>query len=187
MNVVTRSGTNAFHGTVFNFFRNGDMNATNYFSSSHDTLKRNQFGGTIGGPIVKNKLFFFGGYQGTQTRQQTNDITVIIPNQAILNGDWTAWTTKTLPAPFVGNKINPALYNASAVALATKYLPTSTAANGKYVYGPSNPQSENQYIGRIDWNKSEKETIFGRYYITHFNQHGFFNNNLLMTANAPAQ
>jgi hypothetical protein len=183
VNVVTRSGTNAFHGTVFNFFRNGDMNATSYFSTSHDTLKRNQFGGAIGGPIVKDKLFFFGGYQGTQTRQQASNITVIIPTQAMLNGDWTAFEgSKTLPAPFVGNKINPSLYNASAIGITT-YLPVAPTANGKFVYGPPNPQSENQYIGRIDWNKSEKQTVFGRYYITHFTQPGFFNNNLLLTAN----
>lgn len=109
---------------------------------------------------------------------------MFIPNQAILSGDLTAWTTKTLPAPFIGNKISPSLYNASAFALATKYLPTSTAADGKYVYGPSNPQSENEYIGHLDWNKSEKQTVFGRYYITHFKQPGFFDNNLLLTVNA---
>jgi len=66
---VTRSGTNEFHGNVFEFVRNGKLNARNFFASKRDSLKRNQFGGTIGGPVVKDKLFFFGGYQGTKIRQ----------------------------------------------------------------------------------------------------------------------
>src|SRR5581483_7682476 len=101
VNVVTRSGTNAFHGTVFDFLRNNYFNATSYFSN-RDTLKRNQFGGVIGGPIVKNKLFFFGGYQGTIVHQQSNNTKYILPTQAMLNGDWTAFAgSKTLKAPFV--------------------------------------------------------------------------------------
>ena len=58
---VTKSGTNDLHGDLFEFVRNDLFNARQYFAASHSTLKRNQFGGTIGGPIVKNKLFFFGG------------------------------------------------------------------------------------------------------------------------------
>src|SRR5438128_11574998 len=63
VNAVTKSGTNAFHGDVFEFVRNGIFNARNFFATKRDTLKRNQFGGTIGGPIRKDKLFFFAGYQ----------------------------------------------------------------------------------------------------------------------------
>ncbi len=73
VNTVTKSGTNDFHGSLFEFVRNDLLNATNYFArvdpstgkKVHSTLKRNQFGGTAGGPILRNKLFFFGGYQGT--------------------------------------------------------------------------------------------------------------------------
>src|ERR1700756_3257431 len=66
VNAVTKSGTNEFHGDVFEFFRNGALNARNYFATVPDQLKRNQFGGTLGGPILKDKLFFFGSYQGTR-------------------------------------------------------------------------------------------------------------------------
>ena len=182
VNIVTRTGTNAFHGTAFDFLRNNDFNATNYFST-RDTLKRNQFGGVIGGPIVKNKLFFFGGYQGTIVHQQSNNTTYILPTQAVLNGDWTGFTTKSLKAPFVNNRIDPAMYNQSAIALLTKYLPTATDPTGHFLYGPLNPNTEHQVIGRVDWNKSEKQTIFTRYYITHYSQPGFFDNNLLNTSN----
>ena len=187
VNIVTRTGTNAFHGTAFEFLRNNFFNAQNYFwtpGTLGDTLKRNQFGGVIGGPIVKNKLFFFGGYQGTIVHQQSANTKYILPTQAILNGDWTAFEgTKTLKAPFVGNKISPTAYNQSAVQLATKYLPLATASNGVLLFGPPNPTTENQVIGRVDWNKSDKQSLFGRYYITHYFQQGFFNNNLLNTTN----
>jgi Carboxypeptidase regulatory-like domain/TonB dependent receptor-like, beta-barrel len=184
VNVVTRSGTNAFHGTVFDFLRNNYFNATNYFSSK-DTLKRNQFGGVIGGPIVRNKLFFFAGYQGTIAHQQSNSTTYILPTAAMIqNGDWTAFEgSKHLKAPFVNNTINPAMYNPAALQLVTQYLPQATAANGHYLYGPPNPTTEHQVIGRIDWNKSEKQQVFVRYYITHYLQQGFFSNNLLNTSN----
>ena len=185
VNIVTRSGTNAFHGTAFEFLRNNFFNALNYFSP-HDTLKRNQFGGVIGGPIVKNKLFFFAGYQGTIVHQQSLSTTYILPTQAMLNGDWTAYATmngKTLKGAYAGNTISPASYNSAALQLVTKYLPLATAANGHLQYGPPNPNTEHQIIGRVDWNRSETQSLFVRYYITHYFQQGFFNNNLLNTVN----
>ena len=76
VNVVTKSGTNAFHGTLFEFFRNSDLNANDFFynrdnpasKTTKQVLKQNQFGGSFGGPIKKDKLFFFGSYQGTRQR-----------------------------------------------------------------------------------------------------------------------
>src|SRR5207302_5865646 len=68
VSAVVKSGTNDYHGDAFEFFRNGKMNARNFFAPRRDTLKRNQYGGTLGGPILKNKLFFFTGYQGTKSR-----------------------------------------------------------------------------------------------------------------------
>src|SRR5947209_2991391 len=65
VSLVTKSGTNDLHGDLFEFVRNGSFNARNAFAAERDTIKRNQFGGTVGAPIVKNKIFFFAGYQGT--------------------------------------------------------------------------------------------------------------------------
>jgi hypothetical protein len=196
VNVVTASGGNAFHGTLFDFFRNGALNATNYFSTSKDSLKRNQFGGTIGGPIIKNKLFFFFGYQGTQTRQQSASTKAYVPTKAMLNGDFSAFDgagcqtsgkAKVLrnPAtgqPYQNNQIDPSTFNSSALAF-LKYMPVATNPCGQVSFGAPNPQSENQYIGRVDWNMSEKQSLFVRYFNTHFNQPGFFGGNLLNTAN----
>src|ERR1700723_3324038 len=67
INVITKSGTNSFHGNVFEFVRNTDLDARNFFSPTRGAFDQNQFGGTIGGPIGKNTIFFFGDYQGTRT------------------------------------------------------------------------------------------------------------------------
>src|SRR5438309_5707370 len=89
VSLVTKSGTNEFHGNLFEFVRNGKFNARNAFATKRDTIKRNQYGGTLGGPIMKNKVFFFGGYQGTTIRQDPADIVTFIPNAAMMAGDFT--------------------------------------------------------------------------------------------------
>src|SRR5215467_6718068 len=89
VNVVTKSGSNGFHGDLFEFLRNYHMNARNFFAASRDSLKRNQFGGTAGGKIIRDKLFFFGGYQGTINRSNPPEFTTFIPTQAMLNGDFS--------------------------------------------------------------------------------------------------
>src|SRR6266571_2451025 len=89
ISLVTKSGTNEFHGDVFEFVRNGIFNARNAFAVKRDTLKRNQFGGVIGGPIKKDKLFFFGGYQRTSLRSDPVQNTAFIPSVDMLNGDFT--------------------------------------------------------------------------------------------------
>src|SRR5690242_16708546 len=87
VSAVTKSGTNQFHGDLFEFVRNDLFNARNYFAVSHSTLKRNQFGGTIGGPIKRDKLFFFTGYQGTTLRSDPADTRQYVPTAAMLAGD----------------------------------------------------------------------------------------------------
>src|SRR5437667_3534640 len=117
ISLVTKSGTNDFHGDLFEFVRNGIFNARNAFPSTRDTLKRNQFGGTVGGPIMKNRLFFFGGYQGTTRRQDPADTVTYVPTAAMLSGDFTAFASPAcnggrpvqLKGPFVNNQVSPAL------------------------------------------------------------------------------
>src|SRR5690242_10434974 len=86
---ITKSGTNNFHGDVFEFLRNGDLNARNFFAPARDTLKRNQWGGTIGGPIRKDKLFFFAGYQRTSLRSDPPQSFAYVPTPDVLAGDFT--------------------------------------------------------------------------------------------------
>src|SRR5438552_6407900 len=117
VSLVTKSGTNEIHGDLFEFVRNGIFNARNAFATKRDTIKRNQFGGTIGGPIMKNKLFLFGAYQGTTIRQDPTSLIATVPTAAMYAGDFTAIASPacnagqqiTLRAPFVNNRIDPAL------------------------------------------------------------------------------
>src|SRR5438128_6549560 len=119
VNAVTRSGSNEFHGDVFEFVRNGIFNARDAFATKRDTLKRNQFGGVIGGAVLKNKLFFFAGYQGTKVRQDPPDTLGFVPAAAMFAGDFTTFASPacntgrqmTLRAPFVNNRIDPALFS----------------------------------------------------------------------------
>ncbi len=82
INVITKSGTNQFHGDVFEFLRNTDLDARNYFSPTRGTFIQNQFGGTAGGPIVRNKVFFFSDYQGTRQIQGTDTGLIPVPSLA---------------------------------------------------------------------------------------------------------
>src|SRR5262249_7462429 len=118
VNAVTKAGTNEFHGNMFEFARNGVFNARNFFAPRRDTLKRNQFGGVVGGPITKDKLFFFGGYQGTLLRSDPPTSIAYVPTSAMLAGDFSAVASPvcnggrqiTLAAAqgFVNNQISPA-------------------------------------------------------------------------------
>jgi hypothetical protein len=186
VNVVTKSGTNAFHGSAFDFVRHYGMNARNYFADDTDGLKRNQFGGAIGGPILKNKLFFYGGYQGTYESVAPAANIARVPTQAVLQGDFTAITAPTcnggrqinLKAPFVNNKVSPSSVSPVALKFAT-YLPVSADPCGKVTYSIPNDNHEHQFEGRTDWQKSSRHSIFGRYFITDFNHAPVFDGNLL--------
>ncbi len=80
INVITKSGTNAFHGDVFEFVRNTSLDARNYFSPTRGAFDQNQFGGTFGGPIRKNRTFFFADYQGTRLTQGVDTGDIAVPN-----------------------------------------------------------------------------------------------------------
>jgi Carboxypeptidase regulatory-like domain len=172
VSLVTKSGTNNFHGDLFEFVRNNIFNGRNAFAATADGIKRNQFGGTLGGPILKNKLFFFSGYQGTTFRQAPSAQTSIVPTAAMAAGDFTAFASPacnggrqiTLRAPFVNNRVNPALLSKAAVRLASRLRSTADPC-GSIKWGV--PVSENDYmiLGRIDYQHSANHSVFGRYLI----------------------
>jgi hypothetical protein len=194
VNVVTKSGTNKLHGSLFEFLRNGATNARNTFAARRDTLNRNQFGGAVGGPILKDKLFFFAGYQGTRVRTAPPTSTFYVPTAAVLAGDFSTMassacgTARTIKDPTTGqpfsptNTIPPARFNSEALALVNKYIPTTTDPCGKILVAIPNPSGEDQGIGRLDWTRSERHNIFGRYFIADFrNPPVFDGKNLLQT------
>ena len=173
--VVTRSGGNAFHGDLFEFLRNdGFGSAREYFSAGASTYKRNQFGGTAGGPIKKNKLFFFGGFQGTTQRASPDNTIVFVPTQAMLNGDFTAFDSaacnrpNALKAPFVNNQISPALLSPPALYISQHILSglahdgLTPNACGQVTYNTPTYENDYQYVAKIDYQVSDKQTLFFR-------------------------
>jgi hypothetical protein len=90
INVITKSGTNQFHGSAFEFLRNTDLDAKTYFNSTRGTLIRNQFGGSAGGPVIKNRVFFFGDYQGTRQTAGLSTGVLNVPSAAQKSGDLSA-------------------------------------------------------------------------------------------------
>ena len=194
---ITASGTNSFHGSVFEYLRNGDLNARNALQPTRDTLKRNQFGGTVGGPVVKNKLFFFFGYQDTITRQDpaANTAATFVPTAAMIQGNFTACPTDLSAAVLAGlptaissqihNNIIPAsLFDPASLKLAA-LLPPTTNGCGSTGFGTITDINENQYVARGDWQTSSKNTLYGRYIRSHFFRppsYDFTPDNILTTA-----
>jgi len=203
VNVVTRSGTNTYHGSAFEFIRNDYINAKNFFSASKDHLHQNQYGGTFGGRIVRDKLFAFAGYQHQHTTQSQPPVSVFVPTAANLLGDFSvtdplsgpnACNTKVvqLKDPYTGallpgNKYaTPPTYNAQALAL-VKYLPKidpaiDTNNCGLVKYSIPLIQSDNQFVTRVDYTINAKNNLYGRYFIDGYQAPAFFSpTNILIT------
>ena len=184
VNAVTKSGTNRFSGNGFEFLRHHRFNAASPFATVgkdgtrvDDGLKRNQFGGTFGGPVVKDKLFFFGAYQGTALRQRPNSNVAFVPTAAMLAGDFTDFTSPAcnggrqvaLRAPYVNNRINPALYSPAALNLA-KRLPSTTDPCGLITFDVVSNRDEAQPIVRVDYQLGMGHSLFGRYMASRYTQ-----------------
>jgi hypothetical protein len=192
--VVTKSGTNQFHGDAFEFVRNGDFDARDFYAATQDTLRQNQFGGTIGGPVKKDKLFGFFGYQGTRIRTAPPSNIAHVPTQAVLSGDWSEIESATCQssgvartiinpatsAPYANDYVDPSLYNQQALNM-LKYVPTSSDPCGELTYAIPMPQREDQYVGRVDWNQSTKHNMFGRYFFSDYKSPAAFDNDFLLT------
>ena len=180
VNAVTKSGTNAFHGALFEFLRDKRFNAPAEFAPLgpdgkrvDDGLKRHQAGGTLGGPMVADKLFFFGAYQGTFLRVTPADSTTKIPTAAMLAGDFTAWASPacnrgsqlTLRAPFVNNRIDPALFSPAAMNIARR-LPSTSNPCGDVLFSSPVTNDMGQVISKVDYQASGNHSMFGRYMLT---------------------
>src|SRR5260370_40125595 len=98
INLVTKAGSNQIHGDLFEFLRNGDFNGRNASALARDSLKRNQFGGVIGGPARQNNPVFLGGYQGTGRRSDPPVTLKFVPSQTLIKGDFRALASAPCPA-----------------------------------------------------------------------------------------
>lgn len=173
VNAVTKSGTNEFHGSLFEYLRNNALNANNFFTPGQDDgLKRNQFGATLGGPLHlprfgeggpafingRDRTFFFFSYQGTRTRQRPNDQTALVPTTAQRNGDFSALLRGANPLQlrnpfanqiFPNNQIPVSLFNPVSVRLLNNYIPTSSDAAGLTRFGVPGILDDDQYMSTL--------------------------------------
>ena len=177
VNAITRSGTNAFHGSAYEFLRNSALDARNFFEQDLTQPKagfrRNQFGGTMGGPIIKNRTFFFADYEGIRQSKGIAN-TTFVPSQAARNGQLCS-TPQTASTPCNPSQL-PAgpTTDTNGVDLAVKKylalfpvpLPQNVVGNGdtgKFTYSAQQVIAENFVTTRIDHKFSDKDSLFGTY------------------------
>src|SRR6202034_4085615 len=208
VNVVTKSGTNQYHGEAFEFIRNNYLDATNFFSATPDTLHQNQYGGTFGGPILRNRLFAFAAYQRTKADQSQANTQATVPTAQNLAGNWSltdgtpgvagsnACNSTHAPIqlvdPLTGTKLTgnqyatAPTYNASALALQA-YLPAINPALdpnncGFVFYAIPYLLTDNQFVSRVDWSISPKQNLYGRYFVDGYQFPAYFDpHNILIT------
>jgi hypothetical protein len=179
INLITKSGTNQLHGSLFEFFRNEHLDARNFFAPAGPTpvYKQNQFGGSLGGPIRKNKTFFFGDYEGLRTRQGLT-FTSTVPTLAMRNGNFagvnavfdplsnvtnpvTGITTRTR---FPNDLIPASQMDTAGKNVANLYpLPTSAGLINNFVFSPNKAQRDDTFDVKIDHQFSPRDLFFGRF------------------------
>jgi len=174
VSVVTRSGTNQFHGAAYEYLRNNDFDARNYFDQGGPPpFHQNQFGGSVGGPIKKNKMFFFGNYEGFRQISPINTF-ANVPTAAQRAGNFSADTTQLVNpfvivngayAPFAGNQVPSNLFNATAQKILNYYpAPNGNyASNQNYHYLSVTTDNWDQENVRWDYNISNNDTVFARF------------------------
>lgn len=173
VNIVTKSGTNSFHGDAFEFLRNGALNARNFFAPRQDTLKRNQFGGSGGGPIIKNKMFFFGTIQATRVRSAAQGVVAFVPTAAERNGDFSAISTQLVNPvtgqPFAGNQISTDQFS-PASKFFLQHMPLPNGPGNQLTFpGPRLVTNDLQFMPKVDYVTS-KHHITVRYFWTRFTE-----------------
>ncbi len=167
VSVSTKSGTNAMHGTAYEYYRNDALDANDFFSNRAHSAKpsndQNQFGGNLGGPLIADKAFFFGDYEGTRITRGVTRITSV-PTADQRNGIFTsAIKDPTTGLPFANNtipanRIDP--YAASIIALVP--LPNQPGANN-FFRTADLIDNQDRFIGRGDWKPGASDNVFGRY------------------------
>jgi outer membrane receptor protein involved in Fe transport len=180
VSVVTKSGTNQVHGSLFEYLRNDAFNANDYIDNSKGNpravLKRNQFGGTVGGPVVRDKVFFFFGYQGQRQSQLLNGTQIVTYTPTELNGDFSQSGPNGGPDPNVaaflsthsyfvpagGNPVNAIIAPAKIDPVAKAFIKAGlipTSPTGSMIPRGSSTNNVNEYTGRADFYATQKDRI----------------------------
>ncbi|WP_158615360.1 TonB-dependent receptor [Acidipila sp. EB88] len=176
INVITKSGSNTLHGSAFEFFRNDVLDAYPFQFGAHlpkPKLRQNQFGASIGGPILKDKLFFFGDYEGLRQIRGTNPTVSQVPTAAEYNALHSGDAAQILALAHGGDTTGPNAANGGVDPVGLDYAllyPQSNSATGgvpgvsdAYVSSPTTSLTSDTADGRVDYQYSAKDLIFGRY------------------------
>ena len=168
VNVVTKSGTNDYHGTLFEFFRNDKLDARNFFNARRPKNRYNNFGGVFGGALKRDKIFFFLSNEYRRIWQSTGTRTSIVPTDAQIAGDFS--TTRDVRDPlsgqlFPGRRIPANRLDPNALALVKTYYQRPNFQQGALNFTSAEPDGTNYRSGlaRLDWNAKENFTVFARY------------------------
>lgn len=187
VNMILKSGTNRFHGSGFEFYRDTFLNNGNYFSQTRPDFHQNLYGGTLGGPLFKNRLFFFAAYQGLRNRTSDTEVSSTLSNANFL-GDFTADSNlftggpngaglTSNPIPFnIGSctagetwadcfssgtvVIPPTAWDPVARNMITKYVPPGNSGDGLYTFNSPNTEAQDQGILRLDWTPTSSDAIW---------------------------
>jgi hypothetical protein len=164
LNIVTRNGSNQLHGSLFEYFENNDLNAKNFFAKGPTPLRYNQPGATVGGPILRNRLFFFFSYQDT-INPSTTVSTVTVPTAAVRAGIFTGLPTITDPQtglPFPNNTIPTSRLDPVAQKVAQYWPATDQSGNvNNFYFAGLQNLTTPIYDGRVDYHLSDSNTITG--------------------------
>ena len=164
--VITKSGTNTFHGSLFEYLRNDALDARNYFASTghKPELRQNQFGGSIGGPIRKDKTFFFGDYEGFRQVWAQNTYISTVPTRTQDSLIAAAAVGQTIPAGSVLGNTSPFVVSELGKNLFSLYpAPANSATTNNFVYSPVRTQFSHTFDVRVDHHFSDWDTLFARY------------------------
>ncbi len=164
INAVTKSGTNQFHGSAFEFLRNEKLNARSFFALDTPPFKRNQFGGTLGGPVKRDQTFFFVAYQGWRERSAPGTVTAIVPTGEQRRGNFGGRTIRDPQTnqPFPNNTIPAARLHPASQRFLDAFVPLPNAANGRYSFASRQQFDQDQLIARLDHQFTKNNTLTGR-------------------------
>ena len=167
VNVVLKGGANQVHGTAYEFLRNDVTDARNFFAASNPQYQRNQFGGSIGGPVVHNRTFLFGDYEGRRVREGITQVTNV-PTALQRVGDFSRSSVYAIDPftqqPFPGNVIPQNRLDPIGLKIATLYpLPNRTLPGQNFVSSPVERDREDKFDLRLDHSLGAKDQLSGRY------------------------
>ena len=167
VNIQIKSGSNQFHGDQFEFFRNQDLDARNYFRPAplpKNILKQNQFGATLGGPIVHDKTFFFGSYEGIRSIQESPGTAVVLTAAQRMGIFSSTVTDPNTGLPFANNRIPTSRLNPVSQSLINQYTPLPNASGSTNYAGASlGDLTVHQEIARVDHYFSARDSLFVHY------------------------